>query len=452
MLSIGQVLDGRYRIVSDGATLDIGTEYKAYDTQHEQLVVVLLLSHRFGSGAGLLDQLLRAAQKVSDLALAALIPFEHVGLADGQPYLVRAQVEGQSLAELLARAGPLRLDVALRIAIQICEVLAPAHRSGLVHGGLSPHSIRLTEEGQVIITDAGLLPALRPESAPPGQPWGRFPYLSPEQAAGEEVHPASDVYVIGSLLYEMLTGRPPFRGPNETALAMQHLRQAPPSLQVLRSDTPLPLVQIIHKALAKEPAVRYRNAGQLAHILRSQLAPWLAEATPPPRVSVRPAPAARPPAIPQTAERYDVRAEAEYWAEEPEGIDWFMILLIVVALTAVLGLIPLWRTVYRRYSAPQPSPAAALNLLPKGSAGAFGSTARGGTEVEDLADIWYNQPASRLPWMAADPTWRGSPEPKRSPAAFLTAVLASGSEKILPGCWERSLRVLAINCSTLVWQ
>lgn len=360
MLSIGQVLAGRYRIVSDGTALDIGVEYKAYDTQHDRLAVVLLLSHRFGGQAGLSERLTQATRQVADLALPALIPFEDAGLVEGQPYLVRAQGEGQSLAELLARTGPLRLDTALRIAIHAGEALAPAHRAGVVHGGLSPHSLYITEEGQLILTDAGLLPALRPEPALPGRPWGRFPYLSPEQAAGEEVHPASDVYVLGLLLYEMLTGRPPFRGPDETTLAIQHLRQEPPSLQALRPDIPPPLAQIIHRALAKEPAVRYRNAGQLVHILRTQLAPWLAEPTAPPPTPTRPTSAMRPPAVVQPAARYDVGTGAEYWTEEAEGLDWFMIVLIVVALTAVLGLIPLWRAVYRRYSVPQPSPAAAL--------------------------------------------------------------------------------------------
>ncbi len=406
-LSIGQVLADRYRIVSDGVALDIGVEYKAYDPRHDRLVVVLLLSRRLGADAGLPEQLTRAAQQVADLALPALVPFEYAGLFEGQPYLVRAQVEGQTLAELLARTGPLRLDAALRIAIHAGEALAPAHRAGVVHGGLSPHSLYITEEGQIILTDAGLWPALRPRPAPSGRPWGRFPYLSPEQAAGEEVHPASDVYLLGSLLYEMLTGRPPFRGPDETVLAVQHLHQEPPSLQVLRPDIPPPLVQIVHKALAKEPAVRYRNAGQLAHILRAQLAPWLAEPTAPSPAPARPAPAMRPPTVPQPAAGYGVGTGAEYWAEEPEGLDWFMIVLIVVALAAVLGLIPLWRTVYRRYSAPPPPSASSYHLLGDGvrgqevggkgqeerskrQAGAGWGAVREGTKLEDFAGIWYN--------------------------------------------------------------
>jgi len=374
VLSIGQVLEGRYRIVSEGARREIGAEYKAYDIQHDRLVVLLLLERRFENGGEGIERLMQAAQQVADLAWPALIPFEYAGLVDGQPYLVRAPVEGQTLAGLLARTGPLPIEAAVRIAIHLCELLAPAHRAGLVHGGLSPQCIYLTDEGQLAVTDAGLLAALRPDPAPPGQPWGRFPYLSPEQAAGEKVHPASDVYVIGSLLYELLTGRPPFWGSSETVLAVQHLHQEPPALQVLRPDVPLPLAQIVHKALAKEPAARYRHAGQLAHILRAQLAPWLAEPAPPVQVPARPAPPIRPPTPYPSAGVYGPDAEAGDWAEEPEGVDWLMIALIIAALVAVLGLIPLWRAVYRRYSAPQPSPAAVLYCLPVGDIGAILAT------------------------------------------------------------------------------
>lgn len=406
VLSIGQVVEGRYRIVSEGAGRGIGAEYKAYDMQHDRLVVLLLLECRFGGEAEVVERLMLAAQRVADLALPALIPFEHAGLVDGQPYLVRAQVEGQTLAERLARTGPLPIEAAVRITIHLCELLAPMHRAGLVHGGLSPDCVYITDEGQITVTDAGLLVALRPDFAPPGQPWGRFPYLSPEQAAGEEVHPASDVYVVGSLLYELLTGRPPFRGNSETVLAVQHLHQEPPTLQVLRPDIPLPLAQIVHKALAKEPAARYRHAGQLAHILQTQLAPWLTGPVPSAVASTRPAPAVRPPA-PQPAQARDLGPEAGYWLEEPEGMDWFMIALIIAALAAVLGLIPLWRAVYRRYSAPQSSPAAVLYRLPGNDVGA------GRGAMEEGAGPEYHLTAS-------------SGEPGREGVASLLQVHHSG--------------------------
>jgi serine/threonine protein kinase len=218
--------------------------------------------------------------------------------------------------------------------------------------------------------------------------------LSPEQAAGEEIHPTADVYVIGSILYEMLTGRPPFRASDELVLALQHLRQEPPSLQILAPGVPPALVQIVDKALAKEPAARYRNAGQLAQILMSQVglapSPMQIEASartpgrtdglrarpdqppaqrrlvvpPPPAQSlsmtpVRTAPRA-PREIADIARPSDMK-KAEGKAQKSTGVDWLMIGLAILALIAVLGLIPLWRTVYRRYATPPPALAPALH-------------------------------------------------------------------------------------------
>jgi serine/threonine protein kinase len=294
----GEVLESRYRIISEGIPQDLGLVYKAYDMRHDRLVEVLVLAQHFGGGMGLLSRIIQANQAVADLQQPTLIPFEHAGLVDERLYLVRGPAAGRPLADLLSRLGSLKVDVAIEIAVRLCEALAPLHRAGLVHGGLSPYSVLVRVADQdagdpqapgserrlgraVAVVDAGLLPALRPVPSPPDQPWGRFPYISPEQAAGEDIHPASDVYAIGSLLYEMLSGRPPFRAADRTVLVLQHLRQDPPSLQILVPQVPLPLSQIVQKALAKEPSARYRNASQLAHILRSQLALRLLEpATP----------------------------------------------------------------------------------------------------------------------------------------------------------------------------
>ena len=388
ILAIGDTLDGRYRIVSDEIAQDIGARCTAYDVQQSRLVDLLLLARRFGAGAALLERLTLANQAVADLAQAELVPFDHIGLArgGGQIYLVRRHLEGQTLGEMLAKAGSLDSDAAVRIAIQVCNALAPAHRAGLVHGGLSPHSVWIGPDGQVLITDTGLMPALQPVPTPQDQPWGRFPYISPEQAAGEAAHPATDVYLVGSLLYEMLTGRTVFVAADEAGLALQHLRQDPVPLQARAPHAPPALAQIVHRALAKEPAMRYRNAGQLSHILNAHLAPGSPAATPshPERAAEQmavPAPPLRPATRPRQragqaaapsdqVDYFELKqtlrpdAAASEWAEEPAQVSWLMIGLIVVALIAVLGLIPLWRTVYRRYALPPalPTPAGYRDL------------------------------------------------------------------------------------------
>jgi hypothetical protein len=357
MLSVGTILDGRYRVVAQGMPWDIGTSYRTYDTQHDELAVVLLLDRRFGSGVEVVDRLGMVNEAVSDLVQPSLIPFDQIGSIDGQLYLARSHVEAQTLSDFLAQTGPLGFDAAVEIAIRLCEAITPVHRAGLVHGSLSPHSVLLRAHGQVAVTDTGLFPALRRAHASSGQPWGRFPYLAPEQAAGDDAHPPSDVYVLGLLLYEMLSGQPPFRGDDATSLALQHLRQEPVALQALVPQIPFPLAQIVHKALAKEPAARYRNAAQLAHILRSQVGQVAAPSVAAPPASDR-GPARQrlvvppPPAAYLPSETYPSGAETGYQVEEPAGVDWLLIGLIIAAMIAVLGLIPLWRTVYRRYTAP----------------------------------------------------------------------------------------------------
>ncbi len=381
-LEIGDTLDGRYRIVSDGAAQDIGIRYSAYDVQHKRLADLLLLAPRFGTGIALLERLTRANQAVADLAQAEMVPYDHIGLVKGQIYLVRRHLDGQTLSELLTTTGFLDSSSVVSIASQVCNALAPAHRAGIVHGGLSPYSVVIGADGQALIIDTGLMPALQPAPAPQGQPWGRFPYTSPEQAAGQEAHPATDVYLIGSLLYEMLTGRAVFVAADETGLALQHLRQDPVPLQARIPQAPPALAQIVHKALAKEPAMRYRNAGQLAHILHSHFGPsspvdapsrsglpaeQLTVPAPPLRPVTRPQQRARPgqevaQAAAQPMDYPDLETPtrpnlaADEWAEEPVRVNWLLVGLLVAALIAVLGLIPLWQTVYRRYALPQPAP------------------------------------------------------------------------------------------------
>ncbi|MGD2205325.1 MAG: serine/threonine-protein kinase [Anaerolineae bacterium] len=389
MMQAGEILENRYRIVSDGINQDIGIAYKAYDMEQDRLVVVLALARRFENVAEVMRRLTKSQQTVADLAQPALIPFERVRSVDGQLLLVRNHVEGQSLADLLARRERLTSKAAVEITISLCKALTPAHQAGLIHGGLSPHSVLIRDDGQVAMTEMSMLPALRPALALPGQPWGRFPYLSPEQAAGEDVRPASDVYVLGLLLYEMLAGRPPFDVADERSLILQHLRHDPPILQSLVPDVSPLLAQIVHKALAKEPAVRYRHAGQLAHILRTHLG-----ARQPEPVITSPIPSEERMLVPAPSAD---DAEFERWGVEASGVDWLMVALIIAALIAVLGLIPLWRTVYQRYAAPPPTPLPAFLSPPPEDMALFlpriGSRPEhvmAHTRLDDPSLVWYN--------------------------------------------------------------
>jgi serine/threonine protein kinase len=448
-MQVGDVLNGRYRIAREGTLQDIGTRYEGYDLRTGRTVVVFVLASRYGSDADGVRRLMKTQQALTELDTPELVPVEDAGVAGSRLYLVRRLVDGESLADLQSRMGYLSSDVAVQIATRLCDALAPLHRAGLVHGCLSPYSVFIDDAGQVLVTDVGLLPALRSSFAEPGQPWGRVPYLSPEQAAGENAFASSDVYVVGSLLYKMLTGRPPFQAKDEGVLVVRHLRHEPPSLQVLVPDLPPRLAEIVQKCMAKERSARYRNAGQLASILRSQvdmdqpaaiLPPSVprASATPssapstsahsssrvtpsPPHTSATPSPAPRAsstssPVTPAKAgvqarqrlvvpappigEIYPPDAEPQDWPEEPVTADWLMVALVIAALIAVLGLIPLWRTVYRRYAAPPTtSPPALYQPLQRDAADwAWLSSSPVGSAVvatqrsklDDFGLVWYN--------------------------------------------------------------
>lgn len=374
-LEPGTVLAGRYRLASPGVMQDVGAAHEAYDTVDDRPVTVLVLPPGRLPGSEALRRLIALQETVSGLDQPGLVPYEHAGIIAGRPFLVRPTLAHPSLAQLLARGAPLEPRPALEIALRLCETLAPLHRAGLVHGSLSPHSVVAGEETPpgardpewtVSVVDIGLLPALRGGEAHGGQAWGRSPYFTPEQAVGADARASSDVYVVASLLYAMLAGRPPFRGGDAAMVALRHARQEPPSLEILVPGISPRLAEVVARALDKEPANRYRNAGQMAHVLRGLWAETLlppAPAMPAPRTThdrivVPPPPAQIDDAAPLARPGF-LMPEEEREEKSPGLANLITVLLILLALVAVLGLIPLWRSVHRRYTAPpaQPTPA-----------------------------------------------------------------------------------------------
>ncbi len=374
-LEPGTMLAGRYRLASPGVMQDVGAAHEAYDTVDDRPVTVLVLPPGRLPGSEALRRLIELQETVAGLDQPGLVPYEHAGIIAGRPFLVRPMPGQPSLAQLLARGAPLEPRTALEIALRLCETLAPLHRAGLVHGSLSPHSVLAGEETPpgardpewtVSVVDIGLMPALRGGGAQGGQAWGRSPYFTPEQATGADARASSDVYVVASLLYAMLAGRPPFRGGDAEMVALRHARQEPPSLDILVPGISPRLAGVVARALDKEPANRYRNAGQMAHVLRGVWAETLlppAPVVPAPRAArdriVVPPPPAQLDAAAPLARPGFLMPEEEQEEKSPGLANLITVLLILLALAAVLGLIPLWRTVHRRYTSPPalPTPA-----------------------------------------------------------------------------------------------
>jgi len=363
------VLNDRYRLIELIGAGGMATVYRGEDLMLERQVAVKFLREPYASDPEARERFLLEGRAAAKLDHPNIVRIYDVGQdAGNHPYLVMELVPGEDLKAVIRRAAPLSVTRALTIAREICLGVGQAHRAGIVHCDLKPQNILVTEGGHVKVTDFGIARALQQDETddePVEVVWGSPHYLSPEQAMGRAPTPAADVYSIGVMLYEMLTGVPPFHDPDPAVLAMKHCREEPPPLTALNPRIPTGLDWLVRKILSKEPANRYRNADQLGIALNSYLS--LGQDSTGPRPSVVEETPVIPTrrleevsaALPPTA-----RPAAGSLGTQPvptavSGFDSTLWMLIGVAAVAVIGLIPLWLFVYRAYTAPVvvPTPA-----------------------------------------------------------------------------------------------
>src|SRR4051794_23889610 len=242
----------------------------------------------------------REAQSAASLNHPAIVAVYDTGedTHDGvvSPYIVMEYVEGRTLRQVLEAEGRLLPQRALEITARICTALDQAHRAGIVHRDVKPGNVMLTPSGEVKVMDFGIARALTSSAATMTQTAaviGTAHYLSPEQARGEHVDARSDVYSAGCLLYELLTGGPPFSGDSAVAVAYQHVREEPVPPSRIEPDVTPPLDAIVLKAMAKNAANRYQTAGEMRADIDRALAGRPVEATPLPATD---APFTAPPA------------------------------------------------------------------------------------------------------------------------------------------------------------
>lgn len=328
---------GRYRILGTLGRGGFAVVYRAFDTVLQRTVAIKVLRDDRWQDPTLRQRLEVEARLLASLSHPHVVTVYDFGWENGQPYLVMEYVEGWDLKALIRHGAPLAVERALEIFLQICAGVGYAHRNNIVHGDLKPQNILVSRSGEVKVADFGIAVALWSRD-PDRMAWATPQYLSPEQAAGQPPTPASDVYSLGLILYEMLTGRLPFEAGTPAELLQAHLTQAPPSPKTFQPTLPDDLVEILLTCLEKEPARRYRNADQLARVLL-QRHPLPTPAsfpepsgltTPAVPVLPTPPPSAPPPALP----------------EERDGLLW---ILGALAALAILGLIPLWLMVYRAW-------------------------------------------------------------------------------------------------------
>ena len=262
------VLNNRYQLLSQHGSGGMSVIYRATDLALGRTVAVKILRPSLTSDPTFLMRFRQEARNVANLQHPNIVTVHDVGQDGNTHYIVMEFIDGDDLKKTIRAESPFPIDKALDIAIKICSGIGYAHRAGLVHADVKPQNVLLIES-DIKVTDFGIAQALAATDPNERQKivWGSPHYFSPEQAQGRNPTPASDVYSIGIVLFEMLTGRLPFMGNDQQELALAHIRKPAPHLQEINPQLPEQLDRIIQKVLSKEPSARYRLADQLGRIL-----------------------------------------------------------------------------------------------------------------------------------------------------------------------------------------
>src|SRR6476646_10480565 len=260
---IDRTFDKRYvikRKLGSGGMADV---YLAEDQELGRRVALKLLDDRHASDEQFVERFRREAQSAAGLNHPNIVSIFDRGRAEGTYYIAMEFLDGRTLKELLVRNGPTPIPIAIDYARQILGALAFAHRNGIIHRDIKPHNIVVGGDGRLKVTDFGIARSGASQMTEVGSIVGTAQYLSPEQARGAPVDPRSDLYSLGIVLYEMLTGRVPFTGETPVEIAMKHLSQVPEPPSELRQNVPHDLDAVVMRALAKDPEQRYSSAEEM---------------------------------------------------------------------------------------------------------------------------------------------------------------------------------------------
>ena len=375
---IGRLISGRYRLIAPLGEGGMATIWRAVDEQLDREVAVKLLRPQFSADPGFAARFKQEARAAGGLSHPNIVGVYDYGTdgADGDQYIVMELVEGRDLSTIIRDRGSLSTSDAVRVAIGVASALEVAHRKGIVHRDVKPGNILITDAGDVKVTDFGIARAVSEASMTvTGTTLGSVHYFSPEQARGDEVTGASDVYALAIVLFEMLTGRRPFEGGSAAAVALKRLSEDPPTPAAIGHPVPAGLEAILMRALERDPADRFPDAGAFAEALRvwrrnpDAAVPAAAGAvasTPPagePTVYV-------PPRVTRPADRTPVapppRRGEPYRDDRDDGQPWWMWLLALLAviLLGAIGFLAAQLLGGNGEPNATPTPSAALVTVP----------------------------------------------------------------------------------------
>lgn len=364
------LLNNRYQLLHPIGTGGMAVVHKAQDKLLERIVAVKLLRDDYSNDTTFRDRFRQEARSAANLSHPNIVTVHDFGLDQKYLFIVMEFLPGTDLKTMIRQKGHFSTEETLNLMIQACAGVGYAHRAGLVHCDIKPHNMLVSPDQRLKVTDFGIARALAtiPSEEQSEVVWGSPHYFSPEQATGLAPSPASDVYSLGVILYEMLTGQLPFNANDPTELAKMHRESTPRPPRSLNPNIPQQMEDIILKVLSKEPAARYRTADQLGRLLaglaqgqgsKTSDAIFTAPVTPkPPQKPLEePQPISSilnqgkqnlsqadlietiPPAPPKREKTSKVRTAQN-------TIDWITWALGLTAFTLLLGLIPFWLFIY----------------------------------------------------------------------------------------------------------
>ncbi|MFO1064513.1 MAG: serine/threonine-protein kinase [Pirellulales bacterium] len=271
---------GPYEIMRKLGSGGMADVFFAVHTSLHRPAAIKVLKPNLATDQSNLQRFLQEARAAASLVHPNIVQVYDVGQEGDIRFIAQEYVAGVNLKQYITQHGPLAIRQALSVLLQTLAALKKSSGAGIIHRDIKPENILLTSDGDVKVTDFGLARVVLdddPQLTRAGTTLGTPMYMSPEQLQDGEVDVRSDIYSLGVTMFHVLTGRPPFNGDTSLAIAMQHVQAEPPSIAQLRSGLPAPLVQLVHRMLAKKPEDRYENPDAVLQALRSGREEGLAE-------------------------------------------------------------------------------------------------------------------------------------------------------------------------------